>query len=276
MLGDAEELWKESPASVIDWYEEILRLERKFREAGGTSASGATTTTSGPVRQLRKLNAVLSQGPMGEALKIRVRGRSDCRLFLVHGHQGTTESDKWGLRSKPVVRVVWRQVQRMTDGRAPRWPTFGITLIPPLPIGNARLFPGLGLMRRGPLHLLECLLTTMMVGHDQADLRKPWVAARSIAVDTERVNVVDFDIEPAAQRALYDNGRVAAERFMATWDWEDYLRRYRGPSDPGEANVDVGELREPPAVEHVGRDLHDEALGRAPDRYPADDQDSLR
>ena len=163
-----------------------------------------------------------------------------------------------------------------TDDRAPRWPTFGITLIPPLPIGNARLFPGLGLMRRGPLHLLECLLTTMMVGHDQADLRKPWVAARSIAVDTERVNVVDFDIEPAAQRTLYDNGRAAAERFMATWDWEDYLRRYRRPSDPDEANVDVGELREPPAVEHVGRDLHDEALGRAPDRYPADDQDSLR
>ena len=48
----------------------------------------------------------------------------------------------------------------------------------PLPVGNARLLPGLGLLRRGPLHLLECLLTTMMVGHDQAELRKPWVAAQ--------------------------------------------------------------------------------------------------
>ena len=43
-------LWEESPASVIDAYEEILRLERKFREAGRYEPSGATTTTSGPVR----------------------------------------------------------------------------------------------------------------------------------------------------------------------------------------------------------------------------------
>jgi NTE family protein len=118
-----------------------------------------------------------------------------------------------------------------TDGRTPRWPTFGVTLIPPLPLGNARLFPGLGLLRRGPLHLLECLLTTMMVGHDQAQLRKPWVAARSIPVDTERVNVVDFDIDPAAQRGLYESGRAAGERFLATWNWGDYLRRFR-PAEP--------------------------------------------
>jgi NTE family protein len=114
-----------------------------------------------------------------------------------------------------------------TDGRTPRWPTFGVTLIPPLPAGNAKLFPGLGLLRRGPLHLLECLLTTMMVGHDQAELRKPWVAERSIPVDTERVNVVDFDIDPAAQQGLYESGRAAGERFLATWNWGDYLRRFR-------------------------------------------------
>jgi NTE family protein len=118
-----------------------------------------------------------------------------------------------------------------TDGHTPRWPTFGVTLIPPLPIGNARLFPGLGLLRRGPLHLLECLLTTMMVGHDQAELRKPWVAARSIPVDTERVNVVDFDIDPVAQQGLYESGRAAGEAFLATWSWEKYLRRFR-PAEP--------------------------------------------
>jgi NTE family protein len=163
-----------------------------------------------------------------------------------------------------------------TDGRLPRWPTFGVTLIPPLPVGNAKLFPGLGLVTRGPLHLLESVLTTMMVGHDQAELRKPWVAARSIPVDTEQVNVVDFDIEPAAQTALYGGGRAAAERFLETWDWDDYRRRYRSASDPDETHVDVGELGVASPVEEVGRDLDDEALGRAPDRHPADDQDRLR
>jgi NTE family protein len=123
-----------------------------------------------------------------------------------------------------------------TDGRTPRWPTFGVTLIPPLPVGNAKLFPGLGLFRRGPVHLLECLLTTMMVGHDQAQLRKPWVAARSIPIDTERVNVVDFDIDPTAQASLYEGGRGAAEAFLASWNWEEYLRRFRSAEPAGRAH----------------------------------------
>jgi UDP-2,3-diacylglucosamine pyrophosphatase LpxH len=121
VLGDAEELWEESPASVIDGYEEILRLERKFRDAGRYERFwGNHDDVWTRPRQLRKLNAVLSKGPMREALKIRIRrpGGSDCMLFLVHGHQGTTESDKWGWLSKPVVRLIWRQVQRMTGWSA--------------------------------------------------------------------------------------------------------------------------------------------------------------
>ena len=45
--------------------------------------------------------------------------------------------------------------------------------------------------------------------------------------------------------------------------------------DPGEAHVDVGELPDAPPVEEVGDDLDDEALGRTPQRHPADDQDAL-
>jgi hypothetical protein len=121
ILGDAEELWEESPADVIEGYKEVLRLERKFREAGRYERFWGNHddewTRSG---QLRKLHEVLSQGPMREALKIRIRRAegSDCTVFLVHGHQGTTESDKWGWLSKPVVRLVWRQVQRMTGWSA--------------------------------------------------------------------------------------------------------------------------------------------------------------
>jgi UDP-2,3-diacylglucosamine pyrophosphatase LpxH len=121
ILGDAEELWEESPADVLDAYTEVLRLERKFREAGRYDRFwGNHDDLWGRSGEVRKLNDVLSQGPMREALKIRIRrpAGSDCTIFLVHGHQGTTESDKWGWLSKPVVRLVWRQVQRVTGWSA--------------------------------------------------------------------------------------------------------------------------------------------------------------
>jgi NTE family protein len=114
-----------------------------------------------------------------------------------------------------------------TDLEPPRWPTFGVTLIPPLPAGNAQLFPGLGLVKRGPLRLLETLITTMLVGHDQANLAKPWVSARTIPVDTTQVNAVDFGIDREDQELLYGNGRKAAKAFLKRWDWQDYLERYR-------------------------------------------------
>lgn len=113
------------------------------------------------------------------------------------------------------------------DRKPPRWPTFGIKLISPMPVERARVFPLLGRVRHGPVYLLERLITTMLVGHDQAHLDKPWVRARTILVDTDRVKALDFRVGPAARELLYRNGRVAAEWFLDTWDWEDYLRRFR-------------------------------------------------
>jgi hypothetical protein len=121
VLGDAEELWEESPSKVIDGYADVLKLEGEFRRAGRYERFwGNHDDLWSQPKQSRKLNAVLSDGPMREGLKIRVRRPDgpDCMLFLVHGHQGTTESDKLGWLSKPVVRLVWRQVQRMTGWSA--------------------------------------------------------------------------------------------------------------------------------------------------------------
>jgi NTE family protein len=123
-----------------------------------------------------------------------------------------------------------------TDGRPPRWPTFGVTLLPPLPAGNVQLFPWLGLLDRGLLHFLESVVTTTVVGRDQGHLARPWVAARTIAVDTAAAGVVDFELPPDARAALFDNGVAAAERFLAGWDWPRYLERFRGGA-PAEARA---------------------------------------
>ncbi|BBZ29587.1 membrane protein [Mycolicibacterium madagascariense] len=115
-----------------------------------------------------------------------------------------------------------------TDGKPPRWPTFGVTLLPNLPDGNDRLIPALAPLRLlGAPHLLEDVITTALVGRDQAYLNQPWVQARTIRVDSTKVGFLDFDLRRNDVLALYAEGHAAAERFLAGWDWAAYLRRFR-------------------------------------------------
>ncbi|BBZ03806.1 membrane protein [Mycolicibacterium chitae] len=114
------------------------------------------------------------------------------------------------------------------DGGEPRWPTFGVAVVPYLPAPSfEELIPGLRLPCRGEPSLLESLITTMLAGHDQTHLSQPWVKARAIQVDSTDVGVLDFDITRAEAEALYDKGYAAAAEFLATWDWPAYLERFR-------------------------------------------------
>ncbi|MDT5064545.1 MAG: hypothetical protein QOK02_700 [Mycobacterium sp.] len=114
------------------------------------------------------------------------------------------------------------------DGEAPRWPSFGVTVLPNLPDGNDKVIPALAALRLlGPTHLLEDVITTALVGRDQTYLNQPWVNARAIRVDSTDVGFLDFDITDAQVEALYANGYAAAERFLTTWNWSAYLRRFR-------------------------------------------------
>jgi NTE family protein len=113
------------------------------------------------------------------------------------------------------------------DNKPPRWPTFGVTVLPNLPQGNDKILPGLGPLRWfGSPTLLEDLVTTMIVGHDQAYLNQPWVSARAIRVDSTEVGFLDFKIARTQMDALYGRGYQAAETFLSYWNWEDYLNRY--------------------------------------------------
>lgn len=120
------------------------------------------------------------------------------------------------------------------DGEPPRWPTFGVTLIPRLPRGNEKVLPLHGLLRHGPTTLLESLITTMIVGHDQGQLAKPWIAARAMEVDTNKFGIVDFELSRADQLELYRNGRGTAVDFLARWHenggWEGYVGAFRNGS----------------------------------------------
>ncbi|MGH3959354.1 patatin-like phospholipase family protein [Mycobacterium sp.] len=114
------------------------------------------------------------------------------------------------------------------DGKTPRWPTFGVTLLPNLPQGNDKVIPALG-----PLHyfggptLLEDLITTMIVGRDQAYLNHPWVSARVIRVDSTDVSFLDFGISARQKEELFQRGYLAAQAFLSTWNWPQYLQDFR-------------------------------------------------
>jgi NTE family protein len=115
-----------------------------------------------------------------------------------------------------------------TDGKPPRWPTFGITVMPKLAEGVDQVFPALRPLRfLKQSALLESLFTTMLVGHDQAHLSQPWVSARTIPVASTEVSVLDFGISGGRLEELYDRGYAAAQLFLSTWDWPAYLDRFR-------------------------------------------------
>ena len=114
-----------------------------------------------------------------------------------------------------------------TDGRPPRWPTFGVKLLPVLPMDAAKLLPIAGLFKRGPVALAANLAMTSIVGRDQAQLAKPWVNVRTMQVDTAGVNPVDFGLSRTQATTLFENGRAAATQFLSEWDWEHYLATFR-------------------------------------------------
>jgi NTE family protein len=71
------------------------------------------------------------------------------------------------------------------------------------------------------------VITTTIVGNDQASLDKPWAKARTIPVDTQAGGFVDFGISTPQKKALYSKGHSAATNFLSTWNWPAYLERYR-------------------------------------------------
>jgi predicted acylesterase/phospholipase RssA len=102
-----------------------------------------------------------------------------------------------------------------TDGVQPRWPTFGIRLLPDLPKGIGEVLPGLGLPLPPPFEVLKKVLITAVVGHDQTQLSRPKVRDRMITVDTSDVGITEFDIAAAEREMLIRNGRDAVDRFLA-------------------------------------------------------------
>ena len=104
-----------------------------------------------------------------------------------------------------------------TDGKTPRWPTFGVRLLPDLPAGSAHVFPALALPMVPPLRLVEQVLTTGLVGRDQTHLDRPGVRERTMIIDTSGVGITDFRLREDQRQKLLRQGRDGADAFLTRW-----------------------------------------------------------
>jgi NTE family protein len=101
-----------------------------------------------------------------------------------------------------------------TDGREPRWPTFGVRLLPDLPAGLGDLVPFYGVPMFPAVRLLEQVVATALVGHDQTHLDRPGVRERTMTIDTKGTAITEFGIGPVERADLIARGQEAAREFL--------------------------------------------------------------
>ena len=109
-----------------------------------------------------------------------------------------------------------------TDGKPPRWPTFGIKLSAKPSIPQLERFEV-----KGALGLARAMVGTMTNFHDQMHIDDPSVLARTMFVDTQHVKATDFDIDEPSQDMLFTNGERGAGKFLSKWDFDRYVAEFR-------------------------------------------------
>lgn len=123
-----------------------------------------------------------------------------------------------GLLSNYPITIFDRQ-----DRRRPRWPTIGVRLTsrqdetgrPPRPV-------------LGPVALGLAVILTAIEGSQAVASLDPCNVARSVVVDTSEVGMIDFGITEEEQERLLLLGREAADDFLRSWDFQEWLRDCRG------------------------------------------------
>lgn len=119
LLGDVEELWKEWPETVVKAYRHTLELERKFHEDRRYLRLWGNHDDAWRHPDLVKQWLIPALGDIPvkvyETLLLHVQdGEEELgRILLVHGHQGTFDSDRIAPLSKLGARYLWRPVQRL-------------------------------------------------------------------------------------------------------------------------------------------------------------------
>lgn len=117
LLGDVEELWACTPGEVLDAYRYTLDLERDFYRDGRYLRffGNHDDLWESEAATREHLDPLYPGIDVLEGLRLEVTndGRNLGELFLAHGHQGATFSDRNRVVAKSVVGNLWRPLQRV-------------------------------------------------------------------------------------------------------------------------------------------------------------------
>ena len=136
----------------------------------------------------------------------------------LRGAWGTSTLVDGGLVSNYPISIFDR-----LDGELPRWPTIGVRL-DALQLSSDRAASRV----RGPVAMGVAIVATAIEACQAEHVLLPENVARSISVTTDEVAAIDFGLSRAEQQQLRVAGAAAARAFLAGWDWEAWLRDYRG------------------------------------------------
>lgn len=111
----------------------------------------------------------------------------------------------------------------------PSFPTFGMLLV--APGQKAPLVPGGDVAASASpigsdLDFVKAMAETMMEAHDRFYVDQANYA-RTIPINTLGVKTTEFDLTPERAQSLFQSGRDAAHEFLAHWDFDAYVARYR-------------------------------------------------
>ena len=116
VLGDVEELWENDPEPVLAAYGETLGLEAEFHRQGRYVRFWGNHDDQWRYDDQvdKHLRSSFPGLKVREALRLRVlrQGEELGLIYLAHGHQGTSESERFAWLSRLFVRYVWRPIQR--------------------------------------------------------------------------------------------------------------------------------------------------------------------
>jgi UDP-2,3-diacylglucosamine pyrophosphatase LpxH len=122
ILGDGEELWEYSANEVIGSYPDIFLTEKFFHDADRHMRfyGNHDNDWENPTAVKKHLRTFFRDIVVHEGVKFHVTDGNNIlgTMFLVHGHQGSTFSDRLINISRPFVRYVWRPIQNITKFRS--------------------------------------------------------------------------------------------------------------------------------------------------------------
>lgn len=116
LLGDVEEFWENPPIAVMAKYREVLLKEKNFYDQGRLKRVWGNHDddwrAAGQIS--RHLGWLFPKIQVYESLILELTQGNKCRdILLVHGHQGTLNSDRFSWLSRLFVRFIWRNFQRL-------------------------------------------------------------------------------------------------------------------------------------------------------------------